>query len=356
MTIKEIARRAGTSYSTVSRVLNKPDYRCSSSELEEKIRSIAMEENYMPDQAARVLKKKKENDKGNVWNIHILHTRIGENEADPYFAEIMRFITTELYQQNTILSNVWYMPQLRKDAFSRSSDIKIAEETIFRDVGENLDGIIVLGQCNQDVLIDLKQKFKAVLMVVRNGAQYEVDEIISEGDRSVRKAVEYLVSLGHKKIGYVGPCQMDENYLRVLKKHDIPYKGEFIFDGKRNEATGIDAINHFMTLEEKPTAIYFSNDIIAIGALRYLQTNKILSYKPSIISCDGIEQGQYTTPMLTTVEVQKDEIARLAVYVLLGRLNKVHQTPILLEMEGRLVIRDSCTDIRNVDGYCEYYI
>jgi hypothetical protein len=113
-----------------------------------------------------------------------LHTRIGGQEADPFYTEIMRHLSAKLYQGNTLLSNIWYMPELRYDHVSQLSEIKSAEKRIFTEAEGKADGIIILGQCNREVLKNLKKRFKAVVMVVRNGLQYEVDQIITEGGRS----------------------------------------------------------------------------------------------------------------------------------------------------------------------------
>jgi DNA-binding LacI/PurR family transcriptional regulator len=195
--------------------------------------------------------------------------------------------------------------------------------------------------------------------VVRNGIQYEVDQIITEGGRTTRNAVEYLISLGHKKVGYVGPCHVDENfenYNSVLKKHDFECRCDFVFDGQRTEETGLKAIENFLSLEDKPTAIYCSNDIIAVGALRYLAQNKITSYKPAIIACDGIEQGEYTKPMLSTVSVDKREVASLAIETLISRLKGIHSSQLVIQMEGKLLVRESSRQLETDDYYCEYYI
>jgi DNA-binding LacI/PurR family transcriptional regulator len=358
MTIKDIAQLADTSYSTVSRILNKPNYKCSSSELEEKVRRLARELNYVPDASARSLQGKG-NEDTKIWNIHILHTRIGGNEADPFYAEIMRYLFARLYQGNTLLSNIWYMPELRYDHVSQLSEIKSAEERLFAESEGKADGIIILGQCNRDVLKNLKKRFKAVVMVVRNGLQYDVDQIITEGGRSTSKAVEYFVSQGHQKIGYAGPCQMDENfenYGKVLDKYGMELRRDFIFDCQRTEEAGVKAIQHFLAQEDKPTAIYFSNDIIAVGALRYLSQNRIVSYQPSIIASDGIEQGEYTKPMLSTVNVNKEEIAALAIDTLTGRLRGRHTSQLVMQLEGDLLIRESSRKEESEMYYCEYYI
>ena len=78
MSIKKIAEKAGVSISTVSRILNRPDYKCSVPGLREKVWSIAMEMNYVPNEAARNLKKGTQAKESKIWYINVLMTRTDE--------------------------------------------------------------------------------------------------------------------------------------------------------------------------------------------------------------------------------------------------------------------------------------
>lgn len=357
MTIKDIAKAAGTSYSTVSRVLNKPDYRCSSPELERKIRKIAREMGYVPDEAARNLKlQKTTTDKS--WYVHILHVRKGDEESDSYYTEIMKLLSPELYQNNTILSNEWYMPRLANDRMENPGELNKSHEKILKQTENHRDGVIVLGHCNPLTLEFLRKQFRAVLMIVRNGEEYGVDEIITEGGRTIQKAIEHLFLLGHRDIGYVGARRYDESFRKfylAMESLGAVMNQSWIVEASRTEEAGREAMKYYLSLEEKPTAIYFMNDIIAVGALRHLGCQKNHYYNPAIIACDGIEEGKYTTPMLSTMEPAKEDIARMAVEILLGRLRKRHTVPVCITLEGRLVIRESCHRIEEAYG-CEYYI
>ena len=81
MSIKKIAEKAGVSISTVSRILNRPDYKCSVPGLREKVWSIAMEMNYVPNEAARNLKKGTQAKESKIWYINVLMTRTDESRT-----------------------------------------------------------------------------------------------------------------------------------------------------------------------------------------------------------------------------------------------------------------------------------
>ena len=109
MSIKKIAEKAGVSISTVSRILNRPDYKCSVPGLREKVWSIAMEMNYVPNEAARNLKKGTQAKESQIWYINVLMTRTDESRTDPFFTELLRVVESEIHEHNCILSKVWYL-------------------------------------------------------------------------------------------------------------------------------------------------------------------------------------------------------------------------------------------------------
>ena len=108
MSIKEIAKRARVSSATVSRVLNNPDYKCSSPQVRERIRKAAIELNYVPNEAARRLKTGSSSAEEKTCYINILMTRTDSAHVDPFFDEQLRVVETEIHRNNCILSQVWY--------------------------------------------------------------------------------------------------------------------------------------------------------------------------------------------------------------------------------------------------------
>lgn len=108
------------------------------------------------------------------------------------------------------------------------------------------------------------------------------------------------------------------------------------------------------SFDDRPTGIYCANDITAIGMLKYLGSGKSRYYTPSIISSDDIEEAQYTQPMLTTVSLPKDEMGKFAIYLLMDRMRGGHKSVVRTELEGRLMIRNSCSNVDDSEwsDYC----
>ena len=351
MSIKKIAEKAGVSPATVSRVLNNPNYKCSVSGLRDKIWKTAIEMNYVPNEAARNLKKGVSAKQEKTWYINILMTRTDSSTTDPFFAELLRVIESEIHDKNCILSKVWYMSVFSDDRKCRRENLDRLIDGMYDEVEGKRDGLIIIGRCNKEALKKLNKKYKSVVSVNRNSTNYEVDEVLCDGKKIAAAAVEYLISLGHKNIGYIGQCHSEDRYngyLETLKKHDLDVIPEYVIETKQTEAEGYEAMEKFFQSDDMPTGIYCANDISAIGMLKCLNKFRNRYYMPSIISSDDIQEAQFTRPMLTTVSLPKEDMGKFALYLLLDRLKGGHSGIVRMELEGRLMIRNSCSSVEDL--------
>ena len=357
MSIKKIAEKAGVSPATVSRVLNNPNYKCSVSGLRDKIWKTAIEMNYVPNEAARNLKKGVSAKQEKTWYINILMTRTDSSTTDPFFAELLRVIESEIHDKNFILSKLWYMSVFSDDRKCRRENLDRLIDGMYDEVEGKRDGLIIIGRCNKEALKKLNKKYKSVVSVNRNSTNYEVDEVLCDGKKIAAAAVEYLISLGHKNIGYIGQCHSEDRYngyLETLKKHDLDVIPEYVIETKQTEAEGYEAMEKFFQSDDMPTGIYCANDISAIGMLKCLNKFRNRYYMPSIISSDDIQEAQFTRPMLTTVSLPKEDMGKFALYLLLDRLKGGHSGIVRMELEGRLMIRNSCSSVEDSmwSDYC----
>lgn len=348
MSIKKIAEMAGVSYSTVSRVLSNPEYKCSDDSARERILSAARELNYIPNEAAKNLKLGIRTEQ-TPYKIAILITRTGSAGIDPFFREITRITESEIHKNMCILSQVMYHPELSE------TDSELDSKEICSD---GSDGLIIIGKCSSSVIRSLKRTFKAVVSLNRNSTNYEADEVTCDGEKIAAAAVEYLIGLGHRKIGYVGDCHNEsrfKGYRETLFKYNLDYDVDFIIDTRQGEEQGYKIMEGLMQQKNAPTGIYCANDITAVGMLNALSKYKNRYYHPSIVSSDDIDEAQYTKPMLTTVRLPKEDMAKFALYLLLDRLKGGHKAAAKIELEGTLIIRESCSPASGAMD-CEYYI
>lgn len=356
--IKDIAQSVGVSISTVSRVLNNPEYKCQTPELRDKIWNAAMKLNYTPNQSARQLKNGKGATVEKTYYINVLMTRMDSATSDPFFTELLHVIESEIHKNGCILSKVWYRSIFSDDRRCRYENVDSVIRRMCEEADGHNDGLIVIGKCNRAALKKLSQCYRSTVYVNRDSANGEVDEVICNGSQIARTAVEYLISLGHENIGYVGNCNNEaryKGYLETLHDHGLDIDTDYVINTKLSEVEGFEAMEHFMKSDKSPTGIYCANDITAIGMLKYLAKCKNRYYTPSIISSDGIEESQYTTPMLTTVEISKTDMGHFALQLLMDRLKGGHKGVARIELQCKLIKRDSCT-LAEDSKWCEYYI
>lgn len=358
MSIKKIAERVGVSSATVSRVLNNPNYKCSSPQLRDKIWKAAIELNYVPNEAARNLKLGVSAKREKTYYIQVLMTRMDASQSDPFFTELLHVIESEIHKQICILSKVWYRPVFSDDRKCKKENLDKLIDEMYGENKEQCDGLIIIGKCNKEALKKLNKKYKNVVSVNRNSTNYEVDEVLCDGYKVASIAVEYLIQLGHRSIGYVGECHNEARYrgfVDTLRKHDLDLEENYLIETKQTEAEGYEVMKRLLQSGDGPSGIYCANDITAIGMLKCLNKFKHFYYKPSIIASDDIEEAQYSKPMLTTVRLPKDEMGKFALHLLLDRMRNEHKSVVRLELEGKLMIRNSCTRVDN-GGWVEYYI
>lgn len=357
MSIKKIAELTGASVSTVGRVLSNPDHKCASEEMRQRILAVAREINYIPNEAARNLKSGK-TVKKDIYYINILLTRLVSEENDPFFSEMLRLVEIEIRKNNCIVSSVWHCVDFSNDKFCMSEDVDRIVDELYENKEQESNGLIIIGKCCSKALKALKRKEKNIVSINRNSTNYGVDEVLCDGKKIALTAIEHLVKCGHTKIGYVGDCHDEarfSGYQAAQMHFHLHSDIDYIFDTTPNEDHGYKAVEYFSQQDDPPTGIYCANDILAVGMLKCLGKRRNRYYAPSIVSSDDITEAQYTSPMLTTVSLPKKEMVQFALMLLLDRINGNHKIISRLEVEGTLIVRESCRSITEAFAP-EYYI
>ena len=333
MSLKKIAEMTGTSISTVSRVLNRPDYHCHNAEMEERIREAARKVNYLPNTNARSLKLQ-ESTAGKIYSVDILLARFHTLDQDPFFRELFQFLETELLQQNCKLRHFLTVP-----------DFSLPES---ESIHSHSAGIIVLGKCPASLVDTLHRRYQAVVAVDRNPTEYKMDEIVCDGAKAAKIVVEYLYELGHRSIGYIGDCNTEARfvgYYESLLSHKLALNYDNIVSTGQTREEGFHAYEKLMNFSNPPSAVFCANDVTALGFLQAMNEKtdgrKKNNYWPAVVSIDDIRQSAHTSPMLTTVHIPKEDMVHLAVLMLKDRLMGKHREFLRIELPCHLMIRES---------------
>jgi DNA-binding LacI/PurR family transcriptional regulator len=323
--IKDVAKYAGVSTTTVSRVLNN-DAHPVNPETRERVLDAIKVLNFMPNQLARALASEK---------THLIGVIVGDG-SDPYFSNIVRGIS-DTAQENGYLTIICNTERLPKVEYSFLG--------LLRDY--NADGIIFAsgGLTDSDYqtqISDIVTKLQARhIPVIALSSQYlDVPQVKIDDTLAAREMTEYLISLGHKRIGFIaGPLNLITSQLRLdgykqaLAYAGIELSSDIIVVGDFTYESGKIAANRLVSLSSPPTAIFGSNDQEALGCLFQLRT---LGYRVpeqfSVCGFDDIETAQYIFPSLTTVHVPMQMIGEMGVKQLLRALEQpepIEQTHLL---------------------------
>lgn len=359
MSLKEIAKLTGTSTATVSRVLNHPEHRCNEPGLAEKIWETAARLNYIPNTTARNLRLGTPSTTA-PFIVDIFLTRFESMDEDMFFLELFQHIKEELLRTECLLGDLLHSVDILNLGNQPNESENIPYKSTFRNPdkapGSSIitrkenTGLIILGKCPSKLIPILRKRYQCIAGIDRNPTDYEYDEVICNGTTAAEKAVEYLISLGHKNIAYIGDCIYEARYIgyyQALLSHKLPLNHTNVYPTRQTQKEGYQTMLSIMQETEKPTAIFCANDSTALGVLQALKQHKKKGYLPSVISIDNIDASQKTSPMLTTIDIPKKEMSHLALTLLLDRKDKHHKENIRIELPCRLIQRESCTYLYN---------
>ncbi|WFR59981.1 LacI family DNA-binding transcriptional regulator [Anaerocolumna sp. AGMB13025] len=337
MTLKEIAKRANVSISTVSRIINTPDGNFARKEIRDKVWEIIRDTGYVPNQSAIELKQNKtKNDIRNPITIACILGRTKTPEENPFFAQVVRAVEQKALSLGYVVALSY-------------SILDIANLELLKKIESvKTDGAIIIGRFDTGTLKFLKNHYKNIVYVGRNVVDAELDQVICDGYEATKEALNYLLRLGHKRIGYIGETVNEiryKAYLDTLLEKKLDNDRCLICSCPQTGAGGYQGADMLLKrVKPLPTAVFCATDVAAIGAIRRFTEAGIKIPKDiSIIGMDDIELAGYVSPMLTTVGMPKAELGNMAVHILVSRLNKNHKLPMKLYLPFKLAVRESVT-------------
>ncbi|WP_134685991.1 LacI family DNA-binding transcriptional regulator [Brevibacillus migulae] len=331
VTIKDVARIAGVSPSTVSRVLsNHPKI---SPATVRKVREAMVELGYHPNIMAKSLVSK------STQTIGLVLPRSVEEFLNPFFSEVMRGIFA--------FANQAQYDVLMSAANSRQEELEAMNRMI---LGRRVDGIIMMAPRKKDPVIEqlLQHDFPFVLL----GRSLEHEDLLCVNNDNIKAAFDatnHLISLGHKRIGFVsGSPDMVvtedrlEGYRQALVGASLPYRKDWIIGEEMLQAGGFHALSLMLTQPERPTAFVVIDDVIAFGFIRQLyEAGFKVPDDVSIVSFNNIMLTELSNPPISTVDIGIYHLGYMTAQLL---IRKISGEPIVqnqLVLPHRLVVRGS---------------
>ena len=354
MSLKQIAELTGASVSTVSRVLNHPNYVGNDPQLAAKIWETARKLKYVPNSSAQELRKGTRR-REEPFTVDLFLARFQSLDEDAFFGELFQNVQEEILSSGCLLGETFSTVNLMElfDLNSTSAGMipykpqekrEMADQISYLQAKEN-SGLIILGKCPREWIVPLKKRYSCIAGIDRNPTDHEYDEVVCNGMTAAEKAIEYLISLGHTNIAYIGDCTYESRYIgyyRSLINHKIALNHGNIYPTNQTEQEGESAMEKILSSRSRPTAIFCANDSTALGVLKALRRHRKRGYLPSVISIDNIREAQKVSPMLTTIDIPKRDMAHLALTILLDRKKGAHTENVRMELPCRLIVRESC--------------
>jgi LacI family transcriptional regulator len=217
--------------------------------------------------------------------------------------------------------------------------------------GRHTAGLILSGPRSDDAyLLDLHNDgFPIVLHGQLNGT--DIPSVDVDNVQGALSAVRYLLRLGHRRVAiitnaplvYAASRQRLQGYRQALKEYDVPYDPTLVRQGNFDEESGYTAINELLALDEAPTAAFIASDVVAMGALRALQEERVaVPQDLTIVGFDDITAARFITPALTTVHVPTFALGWSAAELLIQIIEQRPSAERHVLLDTELVIRESC--------------
>lgn len=333
MTLKEIAKEAGVSISTVSRIINGNSPNAASKEMQDKIWSIARAGGYVPNTSAQALRQKTEGS-AKHHSIACIYARSQDAQNDAFFSTLTRSIEQEALKEGFIVKYSFSAYDIHNPA------------TYNQIMNNEVDGAAILGRCDKETLKFMKENFRKIIYSGLNPLDADYDQVICDGNAVASDAVKHLISLGHKKIGYIGETKNEIRYLayrNTLKDHRIAFDKNLIANVPISSEGGYQGAQRILKRASDVTAFFCINDITAIGAIRAIKEfGRRIPSDISVISMDDIDIAQYVSPMLTTMHIPIEEMGKMTAKTLIDRINNGHTLPLKVSLPYYMAKRESC--------------
>ncbi|MFD0959996.1 LacI family DNA-binding transcriptional regulator [Paenibacillus chungangensis] len=338
VTLKDIADRANVSISSVSRALSKSQ---TTAPIHDQTRSRII-------QAARELGYRRwsntddDRQKTAKKRFALVMHLIKDKYQDPYFSEMMYGIESELQQHGYALDYTFEI----QDIFT--SDL-------FASLNKDNLGIICVGPLKSDFLYQLKKQVPSVFSV--GGLLLpEIDCVTIDFKRAAHEIVQHLIQLGHRSISFIGghsrvgeSLEQERRFLgfkEAMEANALPLVANWILDGGYCPTKSYEEMVKILQSEERPTAVFTASDKMAYGVYKAIQEAGLsIPEDLSVVSFDNIELAEYMNPGLTTVRVHKEAMGRIAVKLMLQRMEGILPLHLNILLPTELIYRDSSREL-----------
>jgi DNA-binding LacI/PurR family transcriptional regulator len=332
MNIREVAKRAGVSTATVSRVVN--GTAPVDATTEKRVRAAIQRSGYYPNTHARTL---------GTGKSHIYGLIISDIE-NPFFPELVKCFERLAVEHahEVLIANTDYQAERMEVCVRRMLERKV-------------DGVAIMtSEMDPELIRMLNGRGIPIVFLDTGSVGTGISNISLDYDSGVDQAIDHLTSLGHRRIAFVsGPANLPsartryEAFLASLRRKNLDCSEELIRPGNHRFDGGYGAMLELLRLRERPTAVMASNDLMAIGIMGALFAAGVrVPEEVSVVGFDDISLSSFMPPPLTTIRVSRADIAGFAFSSLYAASQRGESQGVRHVVRAQLVIRGSTAVVR----------
>jgi DNA-binding LacI/PurR family transcriptional regulator len=333
-TIKDVAKTADVSIATVSRVVNGNYY--VSPEIQQRVRDAIAATGYLPDAIARTMKSNK---------THLIGFIVSDI-ANPHLMTIARSI------ENVIRDSDYHLL-----VCSTENDHRLERKYLDAFLSRRISGIILhsTGMIDQYVAQSVSTAIPMMLVYRKNEDQRFVGDVLdTNGYSGACKLAQHLLAKGHRKIGLIGGYiqfstgrDRYRGYCDALREAGIPLDEQYLYFGDFTEHSGFDGASKLLALSEPPTALLCMNNVVAVGALKFLREKNIrVPEDISLANYGDIENVELMRVQPTRIPQIPAILGRKAGELIMDRIQQPSRPNREIIMDSDIIFGNSVADLR----------
>ena len=330
VTIKDVARASGVSAMTVSRVINQSQN--VNPETRRRVERAIAELGYVPNRLARGLSRRKT---GTI-------ALIVPDVANPFFTLIVR-------GAEDVARRAGYRIVLG----DTRADLELERDVIEEMLAHRVEGIAIapVSDRSRAHLRRLERLGVPFVLIDRTVSRVEADVVLGDSLGGAQRLVEHLVARGHRRIGMI--VEADDvstardrlrGYVQALEGAGLPVDDELVVRSTVDPEGGYAGMQRLLALEERPTAVFTVNNLVALGAVEAVRAEGLeVPDDVALVCFDDIEFASRLYPFLTVMRQPAETFGTLGVQLLLERIEgRALGTNRVVVLPGEFVVRRSC--------------
>lgn len=325
-TIRDVAREAGVSPATVSRVINK--YPLVSQEAKDSVEAAIKKLKYEPNMLGRNLRQSKSG----------MILALMPSISNPFYSEIVRGIEDVVRQKGY-------------SVFICGTDFNIDKENTYLTLLKQklVDGVIIMKPVQDVAMLSELADVYPIVQCSEYSEDFNLPYVSIDNRLASYEAVKHLIYMGHENIALINSDEKflyarrrKEGYIKALEEFEIKIRQDLIIHAGLGFDKGRRAVRKLMMLKNPPTAIFAVSDTLAIGAIKELGVMGISVPKSvAVVGFDNIEFSNMVTPSLTTIAQPMYDIGKESVKILIKRIKNIHEPVDNVILNHELIVRES---------------